>query len=214
MTSNPKKPQAASVQELVAAYNGLTEPEKIRLAARADQLWWGTEYAEGQELMNEAMRRALVASAGAGQERQTGRAWNKNVDFVAFLMVTMKGLSSDSRKSLGQRVARRMEAIAGEEGEDNPELQELDMHHPAVDDELADRQELEARQKQAEADVALIEAHFAHDQEVLAIIEGEKEGWSAEEVRQVFGMTKLAYDNARKRLRRGLNKLMPGRGLK
>lgn len=211
MTNNPPPQQPATTMELVAAYEALTEPEKLRLARRADQLHWGTEYAEGQELMNEAVRRALVAAAGAGQDGQKGRAWFKSVDFVAFLMMTMKGLTSDSRKSVGQKVARRMQALAGEEGDENPELHEFDLNHPAVDDALIDKQELDQRQRRADEDVSTIEGFFAQDDEVLAILEGEREGWSAQQIRQEFGMTKVSYDTARTRLRRGLDKLMPGR---
>lgn len=230
MTRNPPpQQQTATVDELVAAFEALTEPEKLRLARRADQLHWGTEYAEGEELMNEAMRRALTASARAGLEdeedldagaegdgsrrRQTqkGRAWAKNVDFVAFLMMTMKGLTSDSRRSTSQKVAVRMEAIVGDEGEEIPELTKAKLHHPPVDQALIEREEAEERDRRIDEDVSMIEKYFAQDEEVLGILLGEREGWSAEKIREEFKMTKLSYDTARTRMRRGLDKLMPGR---
>lgn len=209
--TNSPSPQRASLAELAAAIDGLTEPELLRLSRKADQLAYGTEYAEGQELMNEAVRRAMIAAAGITEDGRTGRAWPKGVHIVAFLSMTMRGLASDSHKSSSQKVSRRMQALVGDDGEENHELAELDMNHPAVDDELIARDEQETAQRLAEADVALIEAHFAHDEEVLAILQGEAEGWSAQETRGFFEMTKTAYDTARTRLRRGLDKLMPGR---
>lgn len=210
MTNNPP-PQRVSLAELAAAIEGLSEAERLRLSRKAGQLAYGTEYAEGQELMNEAVSRAMIAAAGVREDGRTGRAWPKGVDIVAFLSMTMRGLASDSHKSTGQKVARRMQALGGDEGEENPELAEFGLNHPAVDEELIDRQEQETTHRLAEADVALIEAYFAQDEEVLAILEGEREGWSAQETRDFFGMSKTSYDTARTRLRRGLDKLMPGR---
>lgn len=210
MTNNPP-PQHASLAELVAAIDGLTEAEKLRLARKADQLAYGTEYAEGQELMNEAVSRALVAAAGVQDNGHKGRAWPQGVDIVAFLSMTMRGLASDSHKSVGQKVAKRMQALVGDEGEENPALAEFELHHAPIDDELIEHQEREVSQRLAEADVALIEAHFAQDQDVLAILEGEREGMAAQEMRDFFEMDKTTYDTVRTRLRRGLDKLMPGR---
>ena len=65
----------------------------LRLSRKADQLAYGTEYAEGQELMNEAVRRAMIAAAGITEDGRTGRAWPKGVHIVAFLSMTMRGLA-------------------------------------------------------------------------------------------------------------------------
>jgi len=210
VTNNPP-PQHASLAELVAAIDGLTEAEKLRLSRKADQLAYGTEYAEGQELMNEAVSRALLAAAGVHDTGRKGRAWPQGVHIVAFLSMTMRGLASDSHKSVGQKVAKRMQALIGDEGEENPAIAELELHHAPVDEALIEHQEREVSQRLAEADVAIIEAYFAQDQNVLAILEGERERMSAQEVRDFFDMDKVTYDTARTRLRRGLDKLMPGR---
>lgn len=210
MTNNPP-PQHASLAELVAAIDGLTEAEKLRLARKADQLAYGTEYAEGQELMNEAVSRALLAAAGVQDNGHKGRGWPQGVHIVAFLSMTMRGLASDSHKSVSQKVAKRMQALVDDEGEENPAIAELELHHAPVDEALIEHQEREVSQRLAEADVAIIEAYFAQDQNVLAILEGERERMSAQEVRDFFDMDKVTYDTARTRLRRGLDKLMPGR---
>jgi hypothetical protein len=210
VTNNPP-PQHASLAELVAAIDGLTEAERLRLARKADHLAYGTEYAEGQELMNEAVSRALLAAAGVQDNGHNGRAWPQGVHIVAFLSMTMRGLASDSHKSVGQKVAKRMQALVGDEGEESPALAELELNHAPVDEELIEHREREVSQLLAEADVAMIEAYFAQDQNVLAILEGEREEMSAQEMRDFFEMDKITYDTARTRLRRGLDKLMPGR---
>ncbi len=215
MTSSPPPQQpAATLEALSAAIQGLTEPERLRLKRRGDQLSYGTCYANGLDLLDEAVLRALTGAAGSPREGMRGRVWRLGVDIVAFLMMTMKGLSSDSRGSLTNKVERQMEALTGDDGEELSVVREAELRHGSVEDELIDREDLEARQRQAEADTALIERHFAGDDEVLAILEGEKEGWSAERIREEFEITKLAYSTARTRLRRGLDKLMPGRRLK
>jgi hypothetical protein len=213
-SSPPPKQPAATLEELSAAIQGLSEPERLRLRRRGNQLAYGTCYANGLDLLDEAVLRALTGSAGSLGASKSGRVWRHGVDIVAFLMMTMKGLSSDSRGSLTTKMDRRMEALAGDDGEELSVLHESELRHDSVEDELIDREDLEARERQAEADAALIEQHFAGDDEVLAILEGEKEGWSAERIREEFGMSKLAYGTARTRLRRGLDKLMPGRRLK
>jgi hypothetical protein len=213
-SSPPPKQPAATLEELSAAIQGLSEPERLRLSRRGDQLAYGTCYANGLDLLDEAVLRALSGAAGSADEGKKGRVWRHGVEIVAFLMMTMKGLSSDSRGSLTTRVDRRMEALAGEDGEALSAIYESELSHESVEHTLIEREDLEARERQAEVDAALIEKRFADDDEVLAILEGEKEGWSAERIREEFGMSKLAYSTARTRLRRGLDKLMPGRRLK
>lgn len=214
MTRLSFKPTAATPDELGAAIRRLTGDELRRLKRRGDQLAFGTHFASGLELLGEAVARALIGASGSPRERLKGRVWRPDVGLVAFLMMTMKGLSSDSRGSAPVRVERRMEALTGDDGEQAAALHGLQLCHSSVEQELVEREESEARQRCIDADARLIERHFKNDAQVVAILEGEKADWSPRRVREASGMTRLAYDTARTRLRRGVDKLMPGRRLK
>ena len=93
-------------------------------------------------------------------------------------------------------------------------LHDADFSAPDIVDQAIDLEEDRARQAAAKADADLIEQHFAGDQAVLAIIEGEKEEMSPGEVQEMFGLNEKTYDSARRRLRRQVDKLMPGRSQK
>ena len=214
MTSHPPHPSAASLEDLAEAVRSLTADELRRLKRRGDQLAFGTRYAGGLELLGEAVVRALVGASGSPRERLKGRVWRQGVNFVAFMAMTMKGLASDSRGSLPVRVERQMEALTGDDGDETLALRRPGVCHSSVEEELVEREESEARLRQVDADARLIEHHFKDDDEVRAILEGEKADWPAERVREEYGMTRRAYDTARTRLRRGVDKLMPGRRLK
>ncbi|KCB49213.1 hypothetical protein L538_3484 [Bordetella hinzii 4161] len=82
---------------------------------------------------------------------------------------------------------------------------------PDVVEQALEIEETNERQARAAADAALIEAHFANDEEIQFLIMGDKDGMKASEIRAVSGMDQTTYDTARRRFRRGLNTLMPGR---
>ena len=214
MTSRSFNLSAATLEELSQAIRQLTADDLRRLKRRGDQLAFGTHYAGGLELLGEAVARALIGASGSPRERLRGRVWRVEVSFAAFLMMTMKGLSTDSRGSLPVRVERRMEALTGDDGEDSAAMRQFDRCHASVEQDLVEREESEARLGRIDADARLIEHHFKDDTEVRAILEGEMADSPAWRVREDSGMTKLAYDTARTRLRRGVDKLMPGRRLK
>ena len=124
-----------------------------------------------------------------------------------------------SRRSRAKWTSQRkatssLEELAGADSDAGNALSGYGHAHPDVVEEaieLEDDEEDQARLARVKADAELITRHFANDQNVSAILEGEKEGWSAERIREEFGMSKTEYDTARRRLRRELDKLMPGR---
>ena len=213
VTSRSINPSAATLEELADALRALTGDELRRLRRRGDQLAFGTRYACGLELLGETVLRALVGASGSPRESLKGRVWRRDVDFAAFLMMTMKGLASDSRGSLPVRVERQMEALTGDDGEDSAAMRRPGLCHASVEQTLLEREEAEAHLRRVDADARLIEQHFEDDVEVRAILEGEKADWSPGRVRAEHGMSQRAYDTARTRLRRGIDKLMPGRRL-
>lgn len=205
----------ATAEELSAAVGRLTVEERIRLAKKARILIWGTEYSNPLELLSEAVKRALIAATGDRKDRERGRPWPKSrVELPAFLSESMKSIADSSRESIHQTLTVELEAIAGDTGDMDSALNGWGYSQPDIVAQAMAFEEDESRIAQAKADVAKIEKHFENDQDVLAILEGAKEEMSAAEVLSMFSMDQKTYDSARRRLRRQVDKLMPGRRLK
>ena len=210
----PKLPSErhASVEELSRALMMLTAGERLRLFARARLLLWGTEYTDPQELLNEAVKRALIAASGAKQEGERGRPWPLDrVPLPAFLSGCMDSIADSSRESLGQTQTDRLEAIAGEAMDVDTMIYRAGGWNTDTVEQAIEVEDAADRQQRARADAQFIEAHFKDDQEVLAVIEGEKADMPVAEVLALFDLDQRTYDTARRRLRRQVDKLMPGR---
>lgn len=210
----PKQPSErhASVEELSRSLLMLTSGERLRLLARARLLVWGTEYTDPQELLNEAVKRALIAASGAKQDGERGRPWPiDRVPLPAFLSGCMDSIADSSRESLGQTQTDRLEAIAGEARDVDTMIYRAGSWNTDVVEQAIELEDAADRLQQARADAQFIEAHFKDDQEVLAVIEGEKADMPVAEVLALFDLDQKTYDTARRRLRRQVDKLMPGR---
>lgn len=210
----PKLPSErhASVEELSRALMMLTAGERLRLFARARLLLWGTEYTDPQELLNEAVKRALIAASGAKQDGERGRPWPLDrVPLPAFLSGCMDSIADSSRESLGQTQTDRLEAIAGEARDVDTMIYRAGGWNTDAVEQAIEVEDAADRQQRARADAQFIEAHFKDDQEVLAVIEGEKADMPVAEVLALFDLDQRTYDTARRRLRRQVDKLMPGR---
>ena len=202
----------ASPEEVAQAVARLRPEEMLRLKKRAGLQIWGTEYTDPLELLGEAVRRAMIATDPNKQEDERGRPWPlERVELPAFLSMSIDSIADASRESLYQTETDRIETLAGDEGDVGAVLHGAGFSTPDTVHQAIDLEEIQARQAAAKADAEFIERHFAGDQAVLAIIEGEKEEMSAGEVREMFGLDEKTYDSARRRLRRRVDKLMPGR---
>lgn len=210
----PKPPSErhASVEELSRALMMLTSAERLRLSARARLLVWGTEYTDPEELLSEAVKRALIAASGAKQDGERGRPWPiDRVPLPAFLSGCMDSIADSSRESRGQTQTDRLEAIAGEVSDVDTVIYRAGGWNTDVVEQAIELEDAADRQQQARADAQIIEAHFKDDQEVLAVIEGEKADMPVAEILALFDLDQKTYDTARRRLRRQVDKLMPGR---
>lgn len=196
----------ANTEEICDAVERLTKDEIGRIHRAAQYALFGTEYTDPQELLGEAVRRTLE---GVGTEE--GRHWPKGVHFVAYLIKTMQSIADGSSSSAVQTRTAHIETMAGDDGDAELALAQHGFTSPDVVEQALELEETNARQSHAAADIALIEAHFANDDEIQYLIMGDKEGMTPSEIRAVSGMDQTAYDTARRRFRRGLNTLMPGR---
>ena len=210
----PKPPSErhASVEELSRALMMLTASERLRLFARARLLVWGTEYTDPQELLNEAVKRALIAASGSKQDGERGRPWPiDRVPLPAFLSGCMDSIADSSRVSLGQTQTERLEALAGEARDVDTMIYRAGGWNTDVVEQAIEVEDATDRRQRARVDAQVIEAYFKDDQEVLAVIEGEKADMPVAEVLALFDLDQKTYDTARRRLRRQVDKLMPGR---
>ncbi|MGE4369671.1 MAG: hypothetical protein AB7E12_08335 [Burkholderiaceae bacterium] len=215
MQPKPSSEHHASIEELSRALTMLTAAEQLRLFARARLLIWGTEYTDPLELFNEAVKRALVAASGSKQDGERGRPWPiDRVPLPAFLSGCMDSISNASRESHGQTQTDRLEALAGEAGDAETVIYRAGGWNTDVVEQAIEVEDTLDRQQRAQADAHAIEAHFKDDQEVLAVIEGEKAEMSVADVLALFDLDQKTYDTARRRLRRQVDKLMPGRRLR
>ena len=212
MPPKPPSERHASVEELSRALTMLTSAELLRLFARARLLVWGTEYTDPQELFNEAVKRALVAATGVKQDGERGRPWPiDRVQLPAFLSGCMDSIADASRDSIGQSQIDRLEALAGEDGNVDTVLHRAGRWNTDVVEQAIEVEDTSDRRQRAQRDACAIETHFKDDQEVLAVIEGEKADMPVAEVLALFDLDQKTYDTARRRLRRQVDKLMPGR---
>lgn len=212
MPPKPPLERHASVEELSHALTILTAAERLRLFARARLLVWGTEYTDPQELFNEAVKRALVAASGSKKDSERGRPWPiDRVPLPAFLYGCMDSIADSSRESIGQTQTDRLEALAGEAGDVDTVIHQAGRWNNDVVELAIEVENTFDRQQRARADAYAIETHFRDDQEVLAVIEGEKAEMPVAEVLALFDLDQKTYDTARRRLRRKVDKLMPGR---
>lgn len=196
----------ATAEEIGEAVERLTEAELGRIHRAAQYALFGTEYTDPDELLGEAVQRTLE---GVGVKE--GRHWPKDVHFVAYLIRTMQSIADGSSDSIVQSRTAYLETMAGPDGDADLALAQEGFFALDVLEQALEAEETTERQARAAADAALIEAHFANDDEIQFLIMGDKDGMKPDEIRAVSGMDQTAYDTARRRFRRGLNTLMPGR---
>lgn len=196
----------ATAEEICEAVERLTEAELGRIRRAAQYALFGTEYTDPLELLGEAVQRTLE---GVGIKE--GRHWPKDVHFVPYIIRTMQSIADGSSSSITQLRTAHLETLAGHDGDAELALAQEGFSSPDVVEQALEIEETSERQARAVADAALIEAHFANDEEIQFLIMGDKDGMKPSEIRAVSGMEQTTYDTARRRFRRGLNTLMPGR---
>ena len=206
MTTGKPDRTYATAEEIAEAVESLTEAELGRIHRAAQYALFGTEYTNPLELLGEAVQRTLE---GVGVKE--GRHWPKDVHFVAYIIRTMQSIADGSSDSIIQSRTAHLETMAGRDGDAELALAQEGFSYPDVVEQALKVEETAERQARAAADAALIEAHFANDAEIQFLIMGDKDGMKPDEIRAVSGMDRTAYDTARRRFRRGLNTLMPGR---
>lgn len=199
----------ATTDDVRQAIECLTSAEMLRLRKAGSLCLAGSDYAKADDLINEAIRRTMDAAAGL-----KGRRWPKRVPFMAYMIETMRGLASDSRGSAQRRDTENIQALSLE-GSDPDEalgaLLQRGQRPASIDTALIDVQDAEEAGEADDRDLAALDKHFAGDEQVEYLIMGIKDGMKPVEVLEISGMSQTQYDTAKRRYRRGLDKLFPGR---
>lgn len=203
----PPNDDPATDDDIRDAIEALADDDALRLRKAAQGFLVGTEYQDANELINEAVLRAMDGTLG-GQ----GRHWPKHrVPFVAFMIMTMMSIADGSRESHFMSRTDRLEGLSLKgEGADHV-LDYLGFSTQSVEDEALDAEEEAAAIARAKVDADRIDALFAGDQEVAWLVMCIKEGKSPAKARELAGFTTTEYETIRKRLRRGAARLFPGR---
>lgn len=204
---DPTESNFATSDDIRSAIESLSSPELLRLKNAAALCLFGTEYQNPQELINEAITRTLSAAHGG-----KGRKWKTSVPFIAFMIMSVRGIANDSLESLPQTKTVRLEAMATEALTTEDALGALGHQNPSVEELAIGIEEDDERQAGAKRDADAIDARFADDTEISWIIMGYKDGLAASDIRELAGMSDMQYDTAKRRFRRGLQKLFPNRG--
>lgn len=186
----------ASLDQIEAEIERLSDVDWMKLRKLAQRHLWGTRFAEPDELINETIGRLI----------QGTRRWSPGMAFIPWLDSAMKSVADGLRKLRSTKT----ETLVGdmvEDCDDPGALLDIDAHEPSVLEMVITE---EASQAAAEA-LDKIGAYFEGDQDVQWILLGLEEGLKAEEVRELGGMTQVQYETARRRMRRGAERLIPAR---
>jgi DNA-directed RNA polymerase specialized sigma24 family protein len=167
---------AAAVSRALAA---LPDGELLRLGALARLRARGLPAdMSWTDLLHEALARALDGS----------RQWPPHVPLLTFLAGVMRSIAGEIWRQ------RRREASILALGT-NPDSERHEVACPAADQE---------RVLAAGEAIAMLYRLFAGDDVALRIIAGHANGLSAAEIRTLYELSPVAYDSARRRMRRAL----------
>jgi RNA polymerase sigma-70 factor (ECF subfamily) len=183
--SNPQiQAGYASVDEVKAAFIGLSGEDLLKLKQIARLRSIGLPTSTWEDLLQEALFRAFTGA----------RQWPVSVPFLAFLAQTMRSISADER-----RRSQDVEVIS-EADLDVDENSTKHINNVAVTT-ITPESLVAARSALRE-----IEQLFVGDREALQILEGLTLGSTPAEVQSASGMTTVQYSTAQKRIQRALAK--------
>lgn len=179
-----------SRDEIAAAIRSLTPADLARLKMVARKYAFGRPIGP-DDLLQEAYMRALDS-----------RACPAHVDVVKFLAESMRSIAHGEAEKVEHKVT--LVVIANTGGSDDEAC--------AVPDKVDDPEARMIAVEQAERCIAVhaaIVALFDDDPIAQVVLEGMMEEMSAEEIRELTGLDKTAYDSKRKLIRRRIDKQYP-----
>lgn len=203
----------ATVDEVLEAIEGLSDPMLVALHQRALRFMFGTRYQDPTELFNEACLSAIEGAKGG----KHGRKWPLNVPFAAFLTNAMRGIATNERTSLPMRHTVLAAELVGaeEEYEDSGCVLESVQTEDGKERQggLAVDKLLIAAEERAELLLQYDALYdwFKDDPGVTMILMAKEDGLRGAEIQAECDMTKTQYETALKRLNRGVAKMQARR---
>lgn len=178
-----------SVTEFRSALEVLRPIDLARLRKKAQALALGTGM-ESDDLLQEAVTRAL--------DENGGRNCPRNVNPVTFLGNAMRSIASHARSEW----KRETPTGATDDDETDPIA---DAPDPAPSPEETTIGRIDYGHT-----ITRIETMFKDDPQAQAIVIGDMEDWSPEEICEMEPMDEKEYATARKRVRRAILREFPG----
>lgn len=198
--ATPKKPaslrsvpeeEAATREELVAAIDGLTPEDWLRLRSFARFRMGAVAPLQAKGRTDEDLLREAIARAATGDRR-----WRRSVPFHQFLFGAMRSISTAWREEANPDLAVQLDArreLALVEGPAPAVAEGCDPVRPLV----------------ANAVITAMKNHFATDALVLVVIDALIDGMTAPEIASALGENLLTINAAIKKLRRHARELYP-----
>lgn len=182
------KRDVLSTAEFRSALEALTPADGVRIQNKAAFLALDTGFSP-EDLFQEAVRRAL--------EDGEGRNCPRDVLPVVFIGNTMRSIASAER----EKWKRAPPFGRAKEGEIDP----IDN----MPDSSPSPEEAAITNIDGARSIVQIEAVFEGDSKALAVVIGDMEGWSPNEIREMEPMSEKEYAAARKRVRRAISSHFP-----
>jgi hypothetical protein len=153
----------------------------------------GTEYHAVEDIRNEAVARAINGR----------RRWRpKNVDFVAFMIGTMRSVGNASRRSFARARSDAFDWDRLDEAASGSPHSSAEATSP--EEQRIEEQEREKREEHVALQLRKIDQHFTTDAEVSFLVRCLKEGDAAAAICDKAGWETTQYDTVRRRFRRGV----------
>jgi hypothetical protein len=170
-------------EQVVAALDGLTDLDRARLAKVEQRHLDGTDFA-ACDLVQEGICTALF------EEKKCPRT----TPFIAFLAQSMRNIADRRRKRLKRQVP-----IAGgaTQGESDDEF-DLTDDAPGAEDQIVQAE----REKRAAEVWAVLQPHYAVDEEISWVLLGWEGDMRGKELREFASMTQDRLDYTIKKIRR------------
>lgn len=183
MSTEQPLEDVASTHEVTLALANLSAADLLRVKQIAKMRSAGLKGVDWEDLVNEAVSRALAGT----------RRWPRKVPFIAFLAQTIRSVSSEEWRRLGQQQVTL-----------ESEMMSADVDTPiALSDIAADPIDPE-REVIARKTLGEIEALFHGDHEAIEVLRGLAQGLTPEEIQSAAALTPTQYSSAQKRIRRCL----------
>lgn len=183
--------QIATREEIDQAIERLSDGELLRLKKFANWRIRGLGRAslrrDGEDLLGEALTATMAGADGS----ETGRRWNKKVDFVKHLIEAMRSISDHWKEQFDAREARVESEIMviKPDGEESSPLDLVETGQPGAERVLLAKEE-----------VGQVFRMFENDDEAILVLEGWVEGMTGPEIIGL-GLTPQQYEAAVKRIR-------------